>query len=71
MRRFLIATAAAGIALTLPACGEKAPVTVYRQGQYQGKPDKQPWDNAMFNGDRAAWEKAIKARNNAQNEYVR
>ena len=25
----------------------------------------------MFKGDRAAWEKAIKARNESQNEYSR
>lgn len=71
MRRVLIAALAAGCMVTLAGCGEKQAVTVYKQGQYQGKPDKQPWDNAMFKGDRAAWEKAVKARNNGQNEYTR
>lgn len=71
MRRALIAVLAAGCLLALSGCGEKQAVTVYKQGQYQGKPDKQPWDNAMFKGDRAAWEKAVKARNNGQNEYTR
>ncbi len=52
-------------------CGEKASVTVYKQGQYQGKPDTQPWDNAQFKGDRVAWEGAIKKRTEAQNEYSR
>lgn len=52
-------------------CGEKAPVTVYKQGQYQGKPDNRPWDNEQFKNDKLAWEKAIKARNNGQNEYSR
>jgi hypothetical protein len=61
------------VALTwaLAACGERATVTVYKQGQYQGKPDKQPWDNDQFKGDRAAWEQSVKARNLGQNEYVR
>ena len=63
---------AAAVALGAAAgCGEKASVTVYKQGKYQGKPDKQPWDNDQFKGDRAAWEKAVKARNLGQNEYVR
>jgi major membrane immunogen (membrane-anchored lipoprotein) len=70
MKRILIAGLAGSLVL-LAGCGEKQPVTVYKQGQYQGKPDKQPWDNAQFKGDQVAWEKAIKARNGNQNEYAR
>ncbi len=70
MKRGLIACLAAGLVL-LAGCGEQQPVTVYKQGQYQGKPDTRPWDNAQFKNDRAAWENAIKARNGAQNEYAR
>ncbi len=70
MRAVLIATLA-GSLLALAGCGEKQPVTVYKQGQYQGKPDKQPWDNDQFKGDQLAWDKAIKARNGGQNEYAR
>jgi hypothetical protein len=44
---------------------------MYKQGQYQGKPDTRPWDGDAFKGDRAAWEKAIKARNEGQDEYSR
>lgn len=55
----------------LAGCGEKTQVTVYKQGRYQGKADSQPWDNDQYKGDRVAWEKAIKARNNGQNEYLR
>ena len=62
---------AALLPFMVAACGEKATVTVYKQGQYQGKPDARPWDSAPFKGDQAAWEKAIKARNLGQNEYVR
>ena len=50
-------------------CGEK-PV-IYKQGQYQGKPDNQPWDNAQFKGNQVEWEKAIKVRNQGQDEYSR
>lgn len=67
----LLVSAIAGSLLLLAGCGEKTQVTVYKQGQYQGKPDKQPWDNAQFKNDRAAWEKAIKARTVGQNEYAR
>ncbi|HUP94703.1 MAG TPA: hypothetical protein VM164_07335 [Burkholderiales bacterium] len=52
-------------------CGEKPTVTVYKQGQYQGKPDNVPWQSQPFNNDKASWETAIKARNNGQNEYLR
>jgi predicted outer membrane protein len=68
------AAAIAGAALAafaLSACGEKPNVTVYKQGTYQGKPDNRPWESAPFNGNQADWDKAIKARNTAQNEYVR
>ena len=59
------------VALAAAGCGEQGSVTVYKQGQYQGKPDKQPWDNNQFKGDKAAWERSVKARNLGQNEYVR
>ena len=55
----------------LVGCGERPNVTVYKQGQYQGKPDNVPWQSAPFNNNQAEWEKHIKARNNAQNEYLR
>ena len=65
---------AIGFAAVLPliaaGCGEK-PVTVYKQGQYQGKPDMRPWDNDQFKGNQVEWEKAIKARNQGQDEYAR
>jgi hypothetical protein len=63
-----------GLAAVLPfiaaGCGEK-PVTVYKQGQYQGKPDMRPWENDQFKGNQVEWEKAIKARNQNQNENSR
>jgi len=69
-KRWLVAATATAL-LAMAGCGEKTAVTVYKQGQYQGKPDKQPWDNDRFKGDQLAWDKAIKARNNGQNEYAR
>ncbi|HSE02081.1 MAG TPA: hypothetical protein VLB72_15230 [Burkholderiales bacterium] len=71
MRKTLLIAFAVALVGVAAGCGEKVTVTVYKQGQYQGKPDKQPWDNDQFKGDQAAWEKAVKARNLGQNEYVR
>lgn len=71
MRRPVALAVAAALSLIAAGCGEQTYVTVYKQGQYQGKPDKQPWDNDQFKGDRIAWDKAIKARNDGQNEYKR
>ena len=71
MRKLLAIAAAVALAGVAAGCGEKTSVTVYKQGQYQGKPDMQPWDSAQFKGDKVAWEKAVKARNLGQNEYVR
>lgn len=70
MRRFVIVGAALAV-VALAGCGEKTQVTVYKQGQYQGKPDNVPWQGEPFKNDRTEWEKAIKARNNSQNEYLR
>ena len=58
-------------AIGMSGCGEKPTVTVYKQGQYQGKPDNTPWQSAPFNNNQVEWEKAIKARSNNQNEYLR
>jgi len=70
-KQWLLVAAVAALPFIAAGCGEKPTVTVYKQGQYQGKPDKQPWDNEQFKGDKAAWEKAVKARNEKQNEYAR
>ena len=71
MKRALIVPIAAAVAWAVAGCGEKPTVTVYKDGEYKGKPDTQPWANDQFKGDRAGWEKAVKARNVGQNEYVR
>ncbi len=71
MRQLVIAVALGAAAFALGGCGEKPNVTVYKQGKYQGKPDNVPWQSAPFNNNQVEWEKAIKARNNNQNEYLR
>ena len=58
-------------AFALAACGEKPTVTVYKQGSYQGKPDNLPWQGDRFSNNQTEWEKAIKKRTEAQNEYAR
>lgn len=67
--RIALAFSAGVLALTLAGCGDK-PV-VYKQGVYQGKPDSKPWDNDQFKGNQVEWEKAVKARNQGQDEYSR
>jgi len=71
MKRILILAAVAALPWAVTGCGEKPTVTIYKAGEYKGKPDTQPWANDQFKGDRAAWEKTVKGRNLGQNEYVR
>jgi uncharacterized lipoprotein len=61
----------ASLLFTLAACGERPQVVNYKQGTYQGKPDTPPYMNPPFNGDKAAWERALATRAQAQNEYKR
>ena len=49
-KRWLLVSVAA-LPFIVAACGEKPTVTVYKQGQYQGKPDTRPWDGEPFKGD--------------------
>ena len=71
MKRVAIGVALLLAALGSSGCGEKPTVTVYKQGSYQGKPDNLPWQSQPYNNNQAEWEKAIKKRNEAQNEYIR
>ena len=67
--KLALACAIGALAVMLAGCGDKP--MVYKQGQYQGKPDSKPWDNDQFKGSQVEWEKTIKARNQGQNEYSR
>ena len=68
----------------LSACGDSSQklgqATTYEKGKYQGKPDTRPYETgptaysqekSWQAGDKVAWEKAIKNRQQAQNEYNR
>ncbi len=68
----IVALAVLGTLLcALAGCGERPQVVNYKQGTYQGKPDTPPYSNPPFNGDKAAWERAMATRAQAQNEYKR
>jgi hypothetical protein len=67
----MLAVLGALIAFGLAACGERPQVIEYKQGKYQGKPDTPPYDAAPFGGNKAEWERAIRTRNQNQNEYKR
>ena len=57
--------------LALAACGEYPQVVDYKPGNYQGKSDTRPWEGGQFAGNKQAWESALHARNQAQNEQKR
>ena len=67
----LAAIVLAGVALLAAGCSERPQVAQYKQGTYQGKPDTPPYQNAQFNGDKAAWDRAMATRAQNQNEYTR
>lgn len=76
---WLMAAALTLTAFGLAGCAERDQVVVYKQGEYQGKPDQLPWNNAppawgnakWTKGDEASWEQEVKTRTLGQNEYVR
>lgn len=59
------------MAMGLAGCGERSQVVDYKQGKYQGKPDKPAYDSAPWNGNKRDWELALAQRNQSQNEYKR
>lgn len=68
-RATALAVTACALAFLLGGCSERP--KVYKQGQYQGKEDALPWNNSQFSGNKVEWEKALKARNQGQDEYTR
>jgi hypothetical protein len=70
MKKTMLAFLLGLLAISFSGCGER-PAVIYKQGKYQGKPGTQPWDNEEFKGDRVAWENALKARAQGENEYNR
>ncbi len=69
MKKGLILALTATFTLGLAACGEYSQVASYKPGSYQGKSDTRPWEGGQFAGNKQAWEAALAARNQAQNEY--
>jgi len=74
-----VAAVVAAATFGVSACGEKPQDAPMQSGKYQGKPDTHPWEGDSLahgtsefkRGDKAAWENALKARAQAQNEYAR
>ena len=60
-------------AMLLGACAEADQTATYdqRTRSYSGKTDAQPWESAPFNGDKAAWDRALAQRATNLNEYSR
>lgn len=70
MRTLFLTMLAAVTLLGLAGC-ERPQVVSYKQGEYQGKKDTPVYDSPQFNNSESDWERAIKARNQKQNEYKR
>jgi hypothetical protein len=71
IRRLFVIVAGVALAAALGGCGERPQVVQYKQGQYQGKPDQRPFEGTQYNGNQQEWERAIRTRNQYQNEYKR
>ena len=79
MKRILIFTLLAALGAIMAGCGEREQTALYKDGEYRGKPDTRPWDNApgaygpgtWARGDRETWENQVKSRQQGQNENHR
>jgi hypothetical protein len=69
--RVALLTLALVVFSMLLGCGEKPQVALNKPGQSAAKPDDKPYQNDQFKGDRAAWERTLRARADNQNEYKR
>ena len=70
-RVLLLCVFASLAAMGVAGCGERPQVVNYKQGKYQGKPDKAAYESAPWNGNKREWELALASRNQNQNEYKR
>jgi len=71
MKLYALVVLAGALLLGIAGCSERSQVVNYKQGTYQGKPDTPPYAGPPYNGDRAAWERAMAVRAQGQNEYKR
>lgn len=63
----------------LAGCSERDQTALYENGKYRGKPDSRAWDSAApgygavawEKGDRASWQRQVRARQDIQNENHR
>ena len=69
MRRALVPVLALGSAL-LAGCLEVEQYPPWTGGQYDGKPDMRR-SQALFHGDRLAWNAHLLDRNRLQDEFLR
>ena len=60
----------AGACLLLAGCLEVEQHPMWRQGEYDGKPDNLP-QQTLYHRDRMAWASTIQNRNWLQDEYPR
>jgi major membrane immunogen (membrane-anchored lipoprotein) len=85
IKKLALLLGGAALAASLAACGSKddrpgsGTSGGQTSGKYQGKPDTRPWENEttkfsavkVEKGNKEAWERQIRERNQNQNEYVR
>jgi ABC-type uncharacterized transport system auxiliary subunit len=69
--RLALAAIVLSLIASLAGCGHHESAAEKTATLYQGKPDTPPWDNARWQDNRENWQRAIDARAQNQNEYVR
>jgi hypothetical protein len=68
----VVAAIALSSAASLAGCGHQGSgAQNTTPTRYQGKPDTAPWESSRWHDNRDSWERAIAARAQNQNEYVR
>ncbi|MDB5863162.1 MAG: Formate dehydrogenase [Betaproteobacteria bacterium] len=67
----VVAAIALSLASILAGCGQQGSGMQKTPTRYQGKPDTAPWESSRWHDNRDNWERAITARAQDQNEYVR
>jgi hypothetical protein len=60
------------ISMSLGGCSDNVQDSAsLKTASYQGKPDTAPWDGPRWHGEQENWKRAIDARAQNQNDYVR
>ena len=67
----LTSLVAIALLAAISGCGEQPQTIAAKPGQSAAKADDKPYANDQFKGDRAAWERQLRARAENQNEYKR